>query len=152
MSTNGTPPKKTTASSAAAKKTTAKKTTAKTARPAKKTTAVPNPRPEPVAPAVPDAPDEAQATAKDDDSVTQQFLKFLAERRRRRQLLALKITCYVLVGAFLSCIGLAIWQLTIPSMLSAVYAALAGVFATSIGICFTIYHHRRKVDRDDRGD
>ena len=72
--------------------------------------------------------------------------------RPPRQLLALKITCYVLVGAFLSCIGLAIWQLTIPSMLAAVYAALAGVFATSIGICFTIYHHRRKVDRDDRGD
>ncbi|MFI6493223.1 hypothetical protein [Streptomyces sp. NPDC050564] len=109
---------------------------------------MPKPRPKAVVRAAPqpNPSDEVDSTYQDDDVVVR---KFLSNRRKRRQLRALKIASYVLIGCFLAALGLTIWQLTIPSMFAGVYAGLTGVFATCIGVSVTVYHYRRKSDRDD---
>lgn len=134
MSSNVTPSKKT-----AAKKTTAAST------PARKTAvkkAAPPPRnrsahaPEPVA----DAADEKTVIA-----------TFLTDRHRRRQLLALKITCYLMSAGALTFICLTIWQLTISSPVASAYGTLAGVFVAATGVSCTVYHfmRRRNTNQDE---
>ncbi|MFE7890556.1 hypothetical protein [Streptomyces sp. NPDC057412] len=142
---------------ASQKKTTAKKTSTASPAAAKKTTAKkatpPKPRAGATVRAVP-APAHTPGPAMVDDSamVDRRFMDLLAARRKRRQLIALKVACYALVVGFLASLGLAIWQLTIPSMFAGVYVALAGVFATATGICATLYHQRRKNEGGDGDD
>ncbi|MFF8593126.1 hypothetical protein ACF061_17165 [Streptomyces sp. NPDC015220] len=93
----------------------------------------------------------ASTTRSDGDAaVDRRFLELLADRRRRRQLLSLKIVCCVLTAGFLASLGLTVWQLTVPFALAGVYVGLAGVFATATGVCATPYHQRRKRGRGDR--
>lgn len=139
MSSNGTPSQKT-----SAKKTTAASTAPQTATtpPTQKITVSPplngsaNPVTEPV----------TAVTTVDKDAVIKNFL---AERRRRRQLLALKISCYVLAAGALTFIGLTIWQLTISSPLAGAYAALAGVFVAATGVGCTVYFFLRRKNNQD---
>lgn len=158
MPSNGTPQKKTTARKAAANTPAAKNTVAKKAStrngtssrttnvPPAKQTVIARTRPQTAAPAAPEAigPDEMSGTHLDADAV---IGKYRSDRRRRRRLLTLKITSYVLVACFLTTVGLTIWQLTIPSVIAGVYVGLAALCATSIGICVTLYH-RCKNDQD----
>jgi hypothetical protein len=139
MPSNGAPQKKT-----AAKKTTAS-TTVTTVPQGKRT--VPKPRTEatvqaPPAPATPDGSLNAQL---DGAAVIE---RYRSERRTRRRLLTLKIISYVLVVYFLVSVGLAIWQLTIPSMIAAVYVGMAALCVPAIGVCVTLYQ-RCKNGQDD---
>ncbi|MFD7707837.1 hypothetical protein ACFV6E_13470 [Streptomyces sp. NPDC059785] len=78
------------------------------------------------------------------DTVDQRIREFVKARRRRRQLQALKLTCYAMATAFLCSVGCAVWQLTIPSLFAGVYATLAGVFAAATGVGYSIYLSRRR--------
>ncbi|MFH0521571.1 hypothetical protein ACHBTE_30855 [Streptomyces sp. M41] len=148
MSSNGTPQKKTAAKKIAKASPTAKKTTAKRASPPKRTSQT-NPLSQATVRAEPAVDAETTAgTADEHLAVDKRFSQLLAERSRRRQLLALKVACYVLTSGFLASLGLAIWQLTIPSLIAGVYVAMAGVFATATGICATVYYQRNKSDRN----
>lgn len=148
--------KKTTASSTAAKNTTAKPTATKktaatsttvtTAPPVKRT--VPKPRKQAtVATPEPATTDESLDTQLHEAAVIE---KYRSERRTRRRLLTLKIISYVLVVYFLVSVGLAIWQLTIPSMIAAVYVGMAALCVPAIGVCVTLYQ-RCKNGQDDIG-
>ena len=148
MSSNGTPSKKTaakktTAASTAPRKATVKKVAA--APPARRT--APRPRNGTTEPASePVTANEPAVTAVDEDTVIQNFL---ANRRRRRQLLALKISCYTLATGALTFIGLTIWQLTIFSPIAGAYAGLAGVFVAATGVGCTVYHFIRRKNNQD---
>lgn len=151
MANNGSPQKKTAgkkavkASPPAAKKVTAKKAAA----PVRKTTRV-VPPPRATVRAEPQVDAGSVAGAADDHAaVDKRFSDLLAARSRRRQLRALKVVCYALASGFLVSLGLAIWQLMIPSLIAGVYVAMAGVFATATGICATIYFQRKKGDRNE---
>ncbi|MFJ2399175.1 hypothetical protein ACIOTI_41480 [Streptomyces sp. NPDC087843] len=157
MPSNDTPQKKTAAKKAAANPPATKNTVAKKASPTgsiswttsvppAKRTVVPRTRPQIAVPATrePVDPGEISGTRLDAEAV---IGKYRSDRRRRRRLLALKITSYVLVACFVMSVGLTIWQLTIPSVLAGAYVGLAALCATSIGICVTLYH-RCKHDQD----
>lgn len=158
MSSNGTPQKKTAAKKTTARSSTAKQatatanartTTAKKATPPAQKTTVPKQRTQTTTRTrvEPDPPGEIETTA-NDEVLDKRLRKILADRHRRRQRLALKITCYVLAAGALSSIGLTIWQLTISSPLAAAYAGLAGVFVASTGVGCTVYHYRHKNDQN----
>nr|WSW70157.1 hypothetical protein OG461_30370 [Streptomyces sp. NBC_00995] len=68
---------------------------------------------------------------------------FLAGRRRLRRLLALKVTGYVMVAWFLASTGLAVWQLTVPSLLAGVYVGLATLSLTATGVCIALYQRHK---------
>ncbi|MEU9979555.1 hypothetical protein [Streptomyces sp. NPDC051014] len=149
MSINGTSSKKTAAKKTTATPTAARKAVAKktAAPPAKK--AVPQSRNKAVHPAPEPVPADETATAAADEKTV--IANFLADRRRRRQLQALKITCYVMATGALTGIGLTIWQLKNSSPMASAYAALAGVLVTATGVSCTVYHfmRRRKNDQDE---
>ncbi|MEU5540047.1 hypothetical protein [Streptomyces sp. NPDC020362] len=142
--------------SAPAKKTAAAKKTSKTtpsstgrARPTTRTTvrmpAIPPPRTPAPAPAEPEpaTPHTTSHPAMNDDTITEHVRKVIANRRRTRQLQALKITGYLMATGCLTSIGLTIWQLTIPSLYAGAYATLAGVFAATTGITISTHRNRR---------
>ncbi|MEU8852686.1 hypothetical protein AB0C70_42190 [Streptomyces sp. NPDC048564] len=156
MSSNGAPQKKTaakktTASSTAAKKTTAKKPAATsshsvtTVPPVKRT--VPKQRTQTTVPATPEPTTSDQSLGVQLDEATV-IERYRSACRTRRRLRTLKIISYVLVVCFLASVGLAIWQLTIPSMIAAVYVGMAALCAPAIGVCVTLYQ-RCKNDQDN---
>ncbi|MEV2235340.1 hypothetical protein AB0H69_43230 [Streptomyces phaeochromogenes] len=73
--------------------------------------------------------------------------RYRSENRTRRRLITLKIISYLLVVCFLTSVGLAIWQLTIPSMIAAVYVGMAALCVPAVGVCVTLYQRCRN-DQD----
>ncbi|MER6342586.1 hypothetical protein ABT258_37675 [Streptomyces tendae] len=141
MSSNVTPSKKTAAKKTAAKKTSAASTAARKTAVNK---AAPPPRNR--AAHTPKLVADAASVASADEKTV--IATFLTARRRRRQLLALKLTCYLMAAGALTFICLTIRQLTIASPVASAYGTLAGVFVAATGVSCTVYHFMRRRNKN----